>query len=146
MDSAHTNPEPATNSEPKPAYPTNHVVGVVESADQVTRSCEGLRAEGFSESDIQITHGKAAADRLEASTGRSGLENVAVRIAERLSLADEEMITKDMYEEALRNGSFVVAVAAGSDDRKERASRVLLTNGGQTVKHLGRFTIEDIHP
>lgn len=136
----------ASGAPDRPVYPTNHVVGVLETAEQAERACEALRVEGFADDDIHVVTGAAAADRLRDTTGRRGLANLAIRIADRLGLADEEMEMKDAYEHALRDGHFLLRVAAGSDDLKARASQALLDNGGQSVKHLGRFTLESFPP
>lgn len=123
-------------------YPTNHVVGVLNTAEQAMTARTALTGSGFLESEVVVSCGQAAADAMDASTGRSGLTHLAARIAERFGVADEEMAIKDGYEEALRDGRFVVSVLAPTDERKHLASRLLRDNGGKFVNFLGRFSIE----
>jgi hypothetical protein len=127
-------------------YPTNHVVGVLDTEQQVADAVAALTGGGFLESEVQVATGSAAADRLNAGTGRAGLGNLAVRVAERLGIANDEMRLKDRHEEALRDGRFVILVATPTDDRKDRAAQLLRERGAHTLAYMGRFTIEGFVP
>ena len=122
-------------------YPTNHVVGVVTS-DEAGPVVGALTNAGFVTSDIVVGCGEAAADNLKASTGRAGLTDVAIRIARRLGVRDEEMAIKDQYEKELRNGQVVVSVPAADGGKKKLAADVMREHGGHFINFLGRFTIE----
>lgn len=78
-------------------YPTNHVVAVVDTADQLTSAARALKEGGFLDSEIEVVSGQAAADALDASTGRTGLAHLAVRLAERLHVANDETAVKERY-------------------------------------------------
>ncbi len=127
-------------------YPANHVVGVVNTAQQVSALVPELLSNGFPDSEIHVHCGSAVADELEASTGRTGLAGVAIRIAEALGIENVEMEVKTRYEEALRDGHYVVLIAAATEERKERASEILERHDAHTVTFHGRFTIENIAP
>jgi hypothetical protein len=127
-------------------YPTDHVVGVLDTEQQVAEAVAALTAGGFMEAEVQVASGAAAADRLNAGTGRVGLGNLAVRVAERLGIANDEMRLKDRHEEALRDGRFVILVATPTDDRKDRAAQLLFERGAHTLAYMGRFTIEGFVP
>ncbi|HRP07568.1 MAG TPA: hypothetical protein PLL69_03680 [Gemmatimonadales bacterium] len=45
---------------------------------------------------------------------------------------------------ALRNGRYVIRVAAPTDDRKQAASRILGDNGAGELHFFGPFTIEPL--
>ena len=122
-------------------YPTNHVVGVVTS-DEAGPVVGALTSAGFAASEIVLGCGEAAADNLKASTGRAGLTDVAIRIARRLGVRDEEMAIKDRYETELRNGQVVVSVPAADVGQKKLAADVMREHGGHFINFLGRFTIE----
>ena len=127
-------------------YPTNHVLGVVATADRVAATVEALTSGGFLETEVHVNCGSEAAERLRASSGRSGLAGMAIRVAERLGLADTEMENKGQYERALQEGQFVVLVAAPTDERKDVASRILHAHGATLVRYFGRFAMEDLAP
>ena len=121
-------------------YPTNHVLGVVNSEDEAARTVEALTAGGFLESEVHVAAGQAAADAMHARTGRTGVRNLAIRIAERLGVADDEMEVKARYEQALRDGHFLVLIEAPTEARRERATQILGEHGAHSVNYMGRFS------
>jgi len=127
-------------------YPMHAVLAVLDSRAQLAAATAALTSGGFLASEIHSNCGEAAADAVAASTGRGGLANLAVRIAERLGIEDSEMEIKRHYEEALRSDRCVVRVDAPSDERKDRAVEVLRAQGAHTISYHGRFTIEGLEP
>lgn len=108
-------------SEPSPdptAYPTHHVVAVIDTQDQLSAALAALTSGGFLESEIHYGTGAESADELAASTGRSGLASLLIRLAEHLGLTDEEIETKHRYEQAMRDNTYVVSVSAPTEERK----------------------------
>jgi hypothetical protein len=130
---------PATDST---RYPTDHVVGILDTADQVRTAYTALTSSGFLESEVTVSSGRASAEALNANTGRTGLAHLAVRIAEQLGVANDEMAVKKRYEEALRGGQFVVAVLTPTEERRELAASILRDQNAHSVNFLGPFTIE----
>jgi hypothetical protein len=135
-------PKSAGQSAERVIYPTNHVVAVVDTPEQLTAAVTALTGAGFLESEVEVGSGRALADAVGASTGRTGLANLAIRVAERLGAADDEMMVKDQYEQALRDRRFVVSVLAPTDERKALAAQLLRDHGGHFINFLGRFSIE----
>jgi hypothetical protein len=139
--------QPAADRSTAPVYyPENRLLGVVDSPAQVTSAVEALTAGGFLVSEVEVTCGQAQAERVAASTGRRGLLDLVIRVAERLGLADDEIETKGRYEQALRDGGLIVSVLASTDERKARAADVLRAHGGHLITFFGRLTIEKIAP
>ena len=127
-------------------YPTNHVLAVLDSRAVTSAAVTALEAGGFLESEIQVGTGTAAADELDATTGRRGLASMLIRLAERIGATDEEMETKNRYEQAMRENRFVLSVAAPTAERKEQATRILREHGAHTVAFFGKQTIEYLVP
>jgi hypothetical protein len=127
-------------------YPENHVLGVLDTPEEVSAAVTALADAGFRSSEVSVASGRAAADALHASTGRTGLANLAIRIAERIGIENDEMLVKERYERALREGEFVVAVLAPTDERKALAAEVLRGHGGHFINFLGRRTMTALHP
>jgi hypothetical protein len=119
-------------------------VGILDTPEQVESAVSALLTGGYLDYEINVACGQVKADALNATTGRTGLAHVAIRVAERLGLSTDERDTKERYEEALRDNQFVVAVLAPSAERKERATRMLKDNGGRFINYMGRFTIESL--
>ena len=136
----------ADTSADRTRYPENHVVAVLDTKAQVTAAVEALMSGGFMDSEIQYGTGAAAADELGASTGRTGLAALLIRLAERIGVADEEMEMKDRYEQAMRDNRFVIAIAAPTGDRKDRAAQILKEHGAHTMAFFNKHTIEYVTP
>lgn len=127
-------------------YPENHVVGVVDTPDQLRSAVQALTQGGFLTSELDVTCGPGAADALQATTGRTGFAGLAIRFAERLGMENDEMETKERYEQALRDGRFVVSASAPTDERKTLAAKILQEHGGHFINFLGRYTMVRMHP
>ena len=127
-------------------YPTHNVVGVLDTVEQLTAALNELTSGGFLESEINVAQGAAAAERVDASTGRGGITGLAIRVAETLGLQNEESEFKDHYEEAMRSGRFVIRVTAPSEERKERATEILTRHGAHSVAYFGKYTIRRLVP
>jgi hypothetical protein len=150
MQSGHTDPG-ATGPADEPladrkGYPVHSVIGIINTDDEAARTVEALTGGGFLDSEIHVAAGRPAADAMHARTGRTGLANLAIRIAERLGIADDEMEVKAHYEQALRDGRFVLFVEAPTDARKDRAAQILREHGAHSVNYMGRFAREGLVP
>jgi hypothetical protein len=136
----------AEESADRTRYPENHVVAVLDTREQVMAAVAALTGGGFLDSEIQYGTGAASADELDASTGRSGLAGLLIRLAERMGVTDEEMEMKNRYEQAMRDDRYVLSVAAPTKPRKERATEILRAHEAHTVAYYGKRTIEFITP
>jgi hypothetical protein len=127
-------------------YPENHVVAIVDTPEAAAAAVETLTSGGFLESEVTLACGARAADRLRASSGRSGLLGHVIQIADHLGVRTEELETRHQYEEALRDGRFVLTVLAPTEERKDRAAQILRDYGAHFINFKGRFTIEQLAP
>jgi hypothetical protein len=150
MSGAHSDQDTKSQAEERPTepvrYPTHHVVAVLDTEEQVADAASALMSGGFLASEVDVTTGSVAADRVAASVGRRGLRGLAIRVAERLGMTDEEMEIKAHYEQSMRDGQFVLRVNAATDARKDVATNILSQHGAHSVNYFGRFTIETIVP
>lgn len=139
--SADRRAEPSARAIP---YPVNHVVGIVRTPEQATSALHALREGGFLESELTLACGVDAADRLHATSGRSGLLGRALLLADRLGVRVEEQEARNEYEHALRDGEFVLLVLAPTEERKQLAAQLLRDHGGHFIQFEGRYTIEEL--
>jgi hypothetical protein len=148
MTEPHADRDAAPESRRQPSellhYPTNHVVAIVDTPERATAALTALAGGGFSGSEVVVGCGREVADALDATSGRTGLANLAIRVAERLGTPFEETEVKERYEEALRDGKIVLSVLAPDGERKERAAELLAEHGAHFINYLGRFSIETI--
>jgi hypothetical protein len=127
-------------------YPTNHVLGIVDTREDAAALVSALENNGFMASEIDSRTGVERADDLHASPGRTGIAGLLLRFAERIGAADEELETKHRFEQAMRDNHFVVAVATPTEERKERASQLFREHGAHTITFFGKHTLEYIVP
>ncbi len=125
-------------------YPTNRLIGVVDTPDGAVRAADALVAAGFARDGIVVLLGEEGRDRLgRLGTAPNGLSRV-VRFFQ-FVLMDQ---TPDflVYEAAIVEGRAVIAVAAGGGDRARmlRAAEVLAAHGGHFVNFFGRFQTEEV--
>jgi hypothetical protein len=144
-ESQPTSPE-TTGDDTPIRYPTNTVVGVIDSQEQLEAAIAALTGGGFLADEIRAGTGAATADAVNASTGRTGLGHIALRIAERLGIEDSEMEFKSQYVQAMRDGRFVILVSAPTEPRKERATEILREHDAHALRFFGRYSIEGIVP
>jgi hypothetical protein len=93
-------------------------------------------------SELSVACGPDAADALAATTGRSGLTNLVVRIAKGLGLTNEESEVKEHFTEGIRAGKLLLAVHVQGDERKAIARQILAENGAGSMVYLDKFTLE----
>jgi hypothetical protein len=128
-----------------PTYPENALLGVLDTPEQVSCALDALSGP-FLETEIEVLCGEGQADRLRATTGRTGLLDKALRVVQGFGLWNDELEVKAQYEQALRDGHIVVMVEAQSDDRKQLAVEALKGCGGHFINYFGKFTRERIAP
>ncbi len=125
-------------------YPRHNVVAVIDTAQQVEDAVNELTTGGFLESEIGIGSGTDLADRMSETTGRSGFTAMAMRFSDALGMPNDESEIKTRYEQAIRDGRFVVAVLAPTSERKQRAIDILSSHGAHDAAYFGRFVIEKL--
>ena len=139
---------PATHSANAPhrpiRYPTNAVLGVLDTPEQVSHAMTSLGDAGFWTSEIEVASGAAAADAVHASTGRTGFVGLVLRFAQWLGVRDDELEHKAHYEHELRGGHYVVVIQAPTERRKARATELLRKWGAHSLSFHGRYTIEEL--
>jgi hypothetical protein len=126
------------------AYHLNHVISIMPSEKEAITALEDLIAGGFMESEVTLTCGPEMADRIAASSGRSGLVGRVLQVVDRFGAGGEEMEARHQYEQALRDGHVNVLVLAPTEERKRRAADILRQHGGHFINFFGRLTIEQL--
>ena len=125
-------------------YPTNHVLGILDTEDQTTCAVDALVNGGYLESEIHLGRGPEMLERSEAGTGRRGIQDWAIRSFERLGVRNAEIEMKERYEQALRDGRTVIAVLTPTEERKDRAAQILQDCGAHFINFYGRLNVERI--
>ena len=139
--------EPDSQDKMEPIeYPTDRVVGILDTPDQTSCALDALVGGGFLESEINLGRGREEADRLEASTGRRGFQDWLIRIFQSVGLKNAEIEMKDRYEQALRDGCTVLAVMAPTEERRDLAVQLIRECGGHFINFFGQLTLQRLVP
>lgn len=127
-------------------YPVDNLIAVVDTRAQLYKTARELTESGFLASEIGALTGPAAADAIDASTGRAGIAGALIRLAQWTGLTNEEIEIKDLYEQALREHQFVIGVRAPTVERKGIAERILAANHARFIHYFSRFSIQRVRP
>ena len=136
-----------TRTDPKEhsgAYPLNHVISIMPTEKEAITAFDSLIAHGFLESEVSLGSGPELADRIRASSGRSGLIGRILQVLDRRGANGDEMDDRHEYEQALREGAVTLLVLAPTAERKQRAAEILRLHGGHFINFFGKLEIEQL--
>jgi hypothetical protein len=126
------------------AYPLNHVISIMPTEKEAITAFDSLIAHGFLESEVTLGSGPELADRIRATSGRSGLVGRILQVLDRIGAGGDEMDDRHEYEQAIRDGAVNVLVLAPTEERKQRAAEILRLHGGHFINFFGRLKIEQL--
>jgi len=115
----------------------HHVVAIIDTATEIGCAVDGLIHGGFRESEVELTRGTEEA----APPGVAELLN---SLAQGLGHRHAGAEMRQRYEDALRDGSAVLAVLAPTDERKKLAAWILHECGAHFINFFGPSSIERI--
>jgi hypothetical protein len=125
-------------------YHENHVIGIMPTAEDAMSALGTLTQSGFLETEVTLTCGVEIADRIRASSGRSGLIGQVLQVVDRFGGGGEELEARHEYEKALRDGKLNVLVLAPTEERKRLAAEILRKHGGKFINFFGHLSIEQL--
>ena len=123
-------------------YPTNKLIGVVATPEELQATITELNKAGFEENEIDVLCGKEGADRLDVSGKYHGLLARLYRYVGRLG--DIESKNLQEYEQELLNGDYVLAIQVPDEDKRMQVLNVIKSHGGHAVTFYGRWTVEGL--
>jgi hypothetical protein len=123
-------------------YPTNRLLGVVDTPAEATRAVDALVEAAFDPAGIVVLAGEEGRDRL----GRLGHHpNAFSRLVRLLQFTlMDQMPDFIVYEHALLDGRTVIAVHVADRDRMLAASSVLERHGAHFLNYFGRLSTEEV--
>ncbi len=124
------------------AYPTDHLLAVVDDPAAGAAAGRSLIAAGFDSADVTILRGDEGADRLDGLGAVGGPWRRIVRAFQFMTM--DQMPDFLIYEAALRDGRSVVAVRTRDRPTMLRARRILEPAGAHFMNFFGRFSTEEL--
>lgn len=120
-------------------YPTNHVLGLVDSQAVGAETVAALVAAGVARGDIAIFNGQ---EGLQDIRSRENLLSRFGALLDRLS--EDGALGREVYMEGLRAGQTLLMVYAPDAASIARARDVLKAHGAQKMVALRRLVIEQL--
>ena len=118
-------------------YPTNRVVGTIADAVGAHAAIDALLQAGFDPQDIDILHGEASIDRLDATGAEHGFLAQFQRTLIRIAGPAEEFKHLRHHIDDVRAGRFVIMVLAKERERRNVAADILNSHGAEFVGFYG---------
>jgi hypothetical protein len=125
-------------------YPTNRVVGTIQTAPEAQAAIQALLQAGFEREGVDVLHGESDMQRLDPTGSAHGFFAQFQRALMRTAASAEEYGHLKQHVEDVRAGRFVVMVRVKSADQRHRAADVLTSHGGTSVGFFGRWAWESL--
>ncbi len=124
----------------KEILPTNKVVTVIATRDEVDMAVKDLVAAGFGEDVIYIHHGEQGKNYIDADGSRHGFLSSVIRKYQRLQGTEKRML--EDAEAGLEAGQYLIGVQTDGREEQQIAARDALTPFTKNnIYFCGRFTI-----
>ena len=120
-------------------YPTNKLIGVVNTPEELQAAILELNKAGFGEDEINVLCGPKGADRLDVTGEQHGPLARLYRFVQKFG--DMESDTLREYGEELSSGHFLVTIEAGDEGKRARALNILQSHGGRRINFYGRWQV-----
>lgn len=124
------------------AYPTDHLLAVIDDPAAAAEAGRALIAAGFPAADVTVLRGDEGADRLDGLGTVGGPWRRIVRAFQFMTM--DQMPDFLAYEAALRDGRAVVAVRVKDRGSMLKARDVLRAAGAHFMNFFGRFSTEEL--
>jgi hypothetical protein len=118
-----------------------HVLGVVNTTDQVDGLIDDLHKTRVPDSDIEILRGEGDTEALDIGEGSEGIVAKIERAAETFS---EEHELDEIYQRELEAGRLVIGVPVTDALDKSSAQRLLEKHGGRFINYYGSWAVEEL--
>lgn len=131
----------AENNEAFIVYPTNTLFAIVDTLADVEAVVNALAAAGFRADTVKVFSGEEGAQQIDASGAQHGLFAQLVRIYQRTTSEHDQAA---QYEQALREGHYVIAIHNDDADARQQVRTILKAQGGHFINFYGRRTMQKL--
>src|SRR5512135_1119980 len=124
------------------AYPTDHVLGVLDDPARVPATLEALAAARFAPDAVTVLVSSGGGTTMGRLGRPRGLAQRLLRFV-RFTTMDQQPDLQ-LYEAAVADGRAVVAVHVVDDEARRRARTALEGSGAHFLNFYGRFYTEEL--
>ncbi len=122
-------------------YPTDTLFGIVDQPGDAKQVLQALTAAGFTEDKVRVFCGESGARQIDSSGVQHGVLTQLVRLYQRTTVERDHA---EQYEQALHQGSYVIAIHISDSVAREQAEQILGEHGGHFINFYGRHTIRKL--
>ena len=123
------------------AYPTNTLFAIIDTSAGAEAAVNALAAVGFGADAVKVFSGEAGAQQIDASGAQHGLLAQLLRIYQRTTSEHDQAV---YYEQALREGRYVIAVHNDEADARQQVRTILKAQGGHFINFYGRLATQKL--
>ena len=126
--------------------PTGKVVGIINDAGDAEAALGDLRAADFRAGDLHLLVAEEAAGRIGAGGGGQEVTVHVFRPAQRVPAFYDAPVIARRVEQGLRDGHYLIGVAARDTEARARARDILKSRGGHFINFFGPLAAEALEP
>jgi hypothetical protein len=123
------------------AYPTDCVIGVLDSPEQGAAAAEAFRNHGIAHEDVTVFRGHEGAMTIDSSGRYHGLVLRLIRVIEAASMDSDHA---ERYEREAEAGHLVIAVHVRNAAQRSMVEDVFKDHDGHFVNWYGRMHFEPV--
>jgi len=124
------------------AYPTDHLLAVIDDPSAADSAVDRLLARGFAAEDVTALRGPGEASRIDGLGASGGPLRRLVRVVQFMTM--DQMPDFRLYEAAIAAGRTVVAVHVRDAGMTRLARDILAAAGGHFMNRYGRLSTEEL--
>lgn len=121
-------------------YPTNKVVGFIDSKDDAVAALHDLHKAGFEVNDIEVLTGQEGADRIDVTGAKHGTLARMVRALQRTG--EFEVLHAREHTKELLAGHYGIGVTANHEKDRKKISEIMKAHGGHFINFYGVWHVE----
>jgi hypothetical protein len=125
------------------AFPTDCVIGVIDSPEQGAAAAEAFRDHGVAHEDVNVFRGHEGAITIDSSGKYHGLVVRLIRIMEAASMDSDHA---ERYEREAEAGHLVIAVHVRDAAQRSLVEGIFRDHAGHFVNWYGRMHFEPVIP
>ena len=120
-------------------YPTNKLIGVVNTPEELQAAILELNKAGFGEDEINVLCGPKGADRLDVTGEHHGPLAHLYRFVQKFGDMESDNLRE--YGQELLSDHFLLTIEAGDEAKRSRALNILQAHGGHRINFYGKWQV-----
>ncbi len=122
-------------------YPTNRIIGIIDSKEDVDNAVKSLQEAGFAEDAIVVFTGEEIVKQIDLGGEHHGPKWRIIRALQHLG---EEGEIFDRFKEAMLAGHYTISVPGKELETRGEAKKILKEHKAYDLHFFGKGAVEDL--